>query len=164
MESNDELKEIDVKNRTCYYFNYMIEIEGFDLDNILADEKSYKNVSVYNISYKSLIDSKPLRIRFEKTNGFIRVYGGTRYLLLFGSKKDDFIYNRIRHVISVKGGITYAIFHNYAKIKIVSYDSLPLKSTVTFHNVKILIKSVWNKDKSNYYYNMFLKKASYRLD
>ena len=62
MESNYKFKEIDIKNRACYYFNDIIKIEDFDLDNILIDKKSYKNILVYNISYKSLIDSKPLRI------------------------------------------------------------------------------------------------------
>ena len=62
MESNDKLKEIDIKNCTCYYFDYKTETEDFDLDNILADEKSYGNILVYNISYKSLIDSKPLNV------------------------------------------------------------------------------------------------------
>ena len=66
MESNDKLNEIDIKNRTCYYFNDIIEIEDFDLDNILIGEKSYENILFYNISYKSLIDTKPLRIRFDK--------------------------------------------------------------------------------------------------
>ena len=59
MESNDKLKDIDIKNCTCYYFDDIIKIEYFYLDNILIDEKSYKNVLVYNISYKSLIDSQP---------------------------------------------------------------------------------------------------------
>ena len=59
MESNDKLKDIDIKNCTCYYFDDIIKIEYFCLDNILIDEKSYKNVLVYNISYKSLIDSQP---------------------------------------------------------------------------------------------------------
>ena len=36
MGSNDKLKEIDIKNRTCYYFN-----------DILMDEKSYENILVY---------------------------------------------------------------------------------------------------------------------
>ena len=37
------------------------------------DEKSYESNSVYNIPYKTLIDAKHLRIRFDKTDGFIRV-------------------------------------------------------------------------------------------
>ena len=35
-------------------------------------------------------------IRFDKTDGFIRVYDGTRYLVLFESqKKNDSIFSRI---------------------------------------------------------------------
>ena len=83
MDNNDKLKEIGIKNRTCYYFDDIIKIEDFDLDNISIDEKSYENILVYNILYINLIDSKPLRIRFDKT---IRVYDGIRYSILFGSE------------------------------------------------------------------------------
>ena len=62
VDRNDELKQINIKNCTCYYFDDIIKIEDFDIDNILIDEKSYKNILVYNISYKSLIDSEPLRL------------------------------------------------------------------------------------------------------
>ena len=99
MENNDKLKDIDITNRMCYYFNDIIKIEDFDLGNILIDEKSYKNILVYNISYKHLIVSKPLCIRFNKIDGFIRIYEGIRYLVLFGSEKYDSIYNRIRYLI-----------------------------------------------------------------
>ena len=50
MENNDELKETNIKNRTCYYFDDIIRFEDFDLDNIFIDEKSYENILVYNIS------------------------------------------------------------------------------------------------------------------
>ena len=59
MVSNGQLKENDVKNRTCYYFDDIIRIEDFDLDNILLDKKPYENILVYDISYKSLIGKKP---------------------------------------------------------------------------------------------------------
>ena len=94
MESNDKLKEIDIKNHMCYYFNDIIKIEDFDLDNIFIDEKSYESILVYNISYKSLIDYKLLWITFDKIDGFFRVYDGTRYLVLFGSEKYHSIYER----------------------------------------------------------------------
>ena len=107
-----------------------------------------------------MTDAERLHIRFNKIDGFIRVCDGTRYLALFGNKKYDFIYNRIRYLIGVKSGITYVISHNYVKIKVDSYDSLPLEKIMAFHNVIILIKSLFNKDKNNYYYNIFLEKAS----
>ena len=50
------------------------------------------------------------------------------------------------------------IFYSYGRIKVDSYDSLSLEETLTFH-VLIVIKSVFNKDKNNYYYNIFLEKS-----
>ena len=46
MKSN-ELKEIDIKNRTCYYFDDKIKIEDFDFGNIPIDEKSCKIIQNY---------------------------------------------------------------------------------------------------------------------
>ena len=82
----------------CYYFDDIIKIENLDLD-ILIDEKSYKNILLFNISCKTLIDAKSLHIRFNNIDGFMRVCDGTRYLVLFGSEKYDFIYNRIRYIL-----------------------------------------------------------------
>ena len=78
-----------------YYFDDMIKIEDFILDDIFIDETSYRNILVYNISYKTLSDAKPFHIRFDQTDRFISVYDGTRYLVLFGSENYDFSYNRI---------------------------------------------------------------------
>ena len=55
---------------------------------ILIDKKSHGNILVYNILFKNFIDDKTLRIRFNKIDGFIKDYDGTRYLVLFGSKKN----------------------------------------------------------------------------
>ena len=43
MESNAKLKESDIKNRTCYYFDDISKIKDLDLDSILIGEKSYNN-------------------------------------------------------------------------------------------------------------------------
>ena len=51
----------------------------------------YENVLFYKISYENLIAAKTLRIRFNKTDGFVRIYNGTRDLVLFGSEKYDLI-------------------------------------------------------------------------
>ena len=82
----------------CYYFNDIIKFEDFILNNILIDEKSHKNILIYNISYKNLIGLKLLRIKFDKTNGFIRIYDGTRYLTLVGFEKNYAIYSSIIYI------------------------------------------------------------------
>ena len=53
---NNEFNKVRIKNRSCYYFNGIIKLEDFDLDEILIDEKSHENILIYDISYKTLID------------------------------------------------------------------------------------------------------------
>ena len=96
-----------------------------------------------------------MQIRFNKIDGFIRIYDGTRYLTLFEEEEYQAIYNRIRYFISQKSGITYIFSHYFAKIKVDSYDSLPIEKRLTLHNVIIHIKSVLNKDKNQYYCNIY---------
>ena len=62
----------------CYYFDDIIKLEDFNFDNILIDEKSPKNILIYDILCKTLIGPKPFCIRFNKIEGFIRIYDGTR--------------------------------------------------------------------------------------
>ena len=69
----------------------MIKLVDFGLDNILINEKLHKNILIYNVSYKTLIGSKPLWIRFDKIDGIIRIYDRTRYFTRFDTKKYDAI-------------------------------------------------------------------------
>ena len=56
---NNELKKVRLENRTCHYFDDIIE--DFDFSNTLTDEKSHEYTLTYDISYKTLIGSKPLQ-------------------------------------------------------------------------------------------------------
>ena len=134
-----KLKKVCIRNRAYYYFDDILKSEDFDVD-------------------KTLIGSKSLRIRFDKIDGFVRIYDGTRYLTLFGSEKYDAIYDRT--LISLKSSVTYIFSRYFAKTKVDSYDSLPIEKLLTLHNVIIIIKSVLNKDKNHYYYQIFLEKCS----
>ena len=57
-----------------------------------------------------MIGAKPLGIRFDRIDGFIRIYDGNRCLELFGFEKYDTIDNSVRYLISQKSGITYVLF------------------------------------------------------
>ena len=69
---------------------------------------------------------------------------------------------RLNILISEKTGITDSSNNNFARIKIDLYDSLPIEKMLTFHDVIILIKLVFNKNKDEYYYNIFVEKGSYK--
>ena len=101
---------------------------NINFSNILLDKKLYENISVYNISYKTPIGTKPLRIRFDKTDGFIMVLDGkTKHVVLFDYGLFDKIFDKIKYLISKKSGITNIINHNFGKIRIHSYNYLPIK-------------------------------------
>ena len=95
MENNNEFKKIDIKKCTCYYFDDIMKVEDNDFDNILLDEETYENILIYDISYKTFTGPKPLRITFDKVDGVIKIYDGTRYLELFGSRKHNAFYECI---------------------------------------------------------------------
>ena len=73
-----EIIKVRIKNCVYYYFEDIIKLEDFDID-VLMDEKSHENIFIYEISCKILIGAKPLCIRIDKIDGFIRIYDGTRY-------------------------------------------------------------------------------------
>ena len=136
--------------------------EDINNDKILLDKKLYKNVLIYKLLYKKFIDAKPFPIKFNKVDGLIKIYNGIRYLELSNSYDTNYrvynkIFDEINYLITEKSDDKYSINHNFARIKIDSYNSLPIEKKVTFHNVIILIMLVVNKDKNNYYYNIFLE-------
>ena len=55
------IKQINIKNHTYYFFNDMIDIKDFDTNLLKTEKKSYKNIGIYNIRYitiKKLIITK----------------------------------------------------------------------------------------------------------
>ena len=152
-----------MKNRVCSYFDDINNGIKIHFSNILLDKKLYENNSVYNISYKTRTVLKPLPIRFDKIDGFIiSLYGKIKHLILFNYRLFNEICDKIKYFIRKKNGITNSIDHNFGKIRIDSYNSLPIKKILTLHEVIILIKSVFKKNKSKWYYNIFLEKGSYK--
>ena len=57
-----------------------MEVENINVDRILLDGESYKNSLIYDTSYKNLMGEKPLRIRFNKVNGLIKICNWIRHL------------------------------------------------------------------------------------
>ena len=141
MKSKNELRETDIKNHVCYYFDDIINGTKINFSNILLDKKLYDNISVYNISHKTPTSPKPLRIRFDKIDGFIIALDGKiKHLILFDYGLFNKIFDKIIYLINKKSGIRNNINYNFGKIRIDSYNSLPIKRILTFHNVIIFIK------------------------
>ena len=103
MASKNELKKINIKNRTCYYLDDIINVNDLNLDKILIDEKSCKNILNCKVAYKTQYRAMYFFIIFDKLDGYIRKHDSTKYLALFQSdQKYKRIIDRIRYLVMLK--------------------------------------------------------------
>ena len=74
------IKQIDIKNRTYYFYDDIIDLKKFDARLLKIDKKSHKNIGIYNIGYitiKKIDDCKiirsvnPLHLLVDHANEYI---------------------------------------------------------------------------------------------
>ena len=74
------IKEINIKNRTYYFFNDMISIKNFDSNLLKIGKNSYKNIDIYYIvyitiknirDYESIHSVNPLHLIIGEVDGYI---------------------------------------------------------------------------------------------
>ena len=81
-------KQINIKNRTYYFFNDIININDFDSSLLKIDKKLYKNIGIYNIGYitikkiydyENIYSVNPLYLMIRKEIGHIEENNGNKY-------------------------------------------------------------------------------------
>ena len=84
------VKQIDIKNRIYYFYNDMINIKKIDSNLLKINEKSYKDIDIYNIGYitvkkiddyENIYSVNPLYLTISPANGYIEEKGVNKYLI-----------------------------------------------------------------------------------
>ena len=90
------IKEINIKNRTYYFYNDIIDIKTFDSNNLKLDKKTYKDLDIYNIGYVTIkkighgydVNSvNPLYLRIDNAS-YIKEKGSNKYLIFDSTDKN----------------------------------------------------------------------------
>ena len=166
-----ETKQIDIKNRSYYFYNNLIDLEDFDAKLLKIDKKSYKNIDIYytgyiaikNIDdYESIYSVNPLYLRINHASGYIEEKNGNKYLI-FDSvdenkevlKKYANVWNGIKNKIKAINGDECDYGEDYMKIKFNSDDDLPLNKLLKFHLMTIIIRCPFSEE-SKLYPQLFL--------
>ena len=82
-------KQLNIKNRTYYFWNDLINLKDFNPSLLKLDKKSFNNISMYYIGYVTKkpeysIDSvNPLYLLIDEIDGFIQENEGNKYLNIF---------------------------------------------------------------------------------
>ena len=175
----ETVKQTDIKNRTYYFYNDVIDIKKFDLDLLKIDKKSYKDISIYNIGYiiikkiddyEDIYSVNPLYLTITHASGYIEEKGVNKYLVFNSTdenkellKKYNDVFNGIRNKIKKISGNECDYEKDYMKIKFSSDDDLPLNKELKFHNMIITIRPVFEED-DKLYPQVFLDDTLYELD
>ena len=84
------VKEIDIKNRTYYFYNGIIYLESFKSNLLKIDKESYKDIGIYNIGYitikkigdcENIYSVNPLYLRITHANGYTEEINKIKYLV-----------------------------------------------------------------------------------
>ena len=83
-------KQINIKNRTYYFYNEIIDLENLDAKLLKTDQKPYKDIGIYNIGHvmKKKIDdcmninsANPLYLNITHSNRYVEEKGIDKYLI-----------------------------------------------------------------------------------
>ena len=158
------IKEINIKNRTHYFFDDIINIKNFDPKSLKTDKESYKNTDIYYIGCSTMKDSdyvkinsvNPLYLIINKVDGCIEEKHGNKYLILHSTDKSKTVlikytklWDGIKNLIEKVNNKLGEYGKGFMKIKFSSDDNLPLNKTQIIHNIFIIIRSVFDKHGKN---------------
>ena len=108
------IKEINIKYQTYYFFDDMINIKDFDSNLLKIDKKSYENIDIYYVVYITMKDSYYVKINsvsslyliIDRVDVYIEGKNGNKYLTLVSVDKNKEIltkctelWNKIKNLI-----------------------------------------------------------------
>ena len=97
-----ELKQINIKNETYYFYNDIIDFDEFDESKIKVEKKDFNNIDIYYLGYEhkkkiskcDVINSvNPLYLRIVDINGqFEKGKDDVWYLII---SDGDYVYKKL---------------------------------------------------------------------
>ena len=148
-------KERNIKNRTYYFYNDIINLDEFDEGKIKVDKNDLNDIDIYYL-YLTIVDMK---CHFKKGKN------DAWYLVI--SDKDDVyeklmdIFEIIKKKIEEKTWDVVQYGNDYIKIKFESNNIYPTDKDVNIHLATIVIRAIFAQD-GKYYSQLFLDDGLYK--
>ena len=92
-----EVKQIEIKSRTYYFYNNMINLKNFEPKLLKIDKKHYKGINIYYIEYitikkiddyENIYSVNPLYLRVNERKKYMRIYRRKKWKLIFNFLQD----------------------------------------------------------------------------
>ena len=153
-----EIKQIYIKNHTHYFYNDMINLDGFDGRNMKVDRKKFNDIDIYYLGYEykkkitkcnEINSVNPLYLRIKDIKGQFKKGKDDNvwYLINFGDadvlRKFANIWKIIRAKIEENTYDNVQYDKDCMRIKLESNDNLPTDKIVNIRLATIIIRSVF---------------------
>ena len=174
-----KIRQINIKNRTYYFYNDQIDLKDFDARLLKIDKKDYNEIDIYYIAYvtvkkidncKNINSVNPLYLMIDEMIGHFEEKNENKYLVLDDvdenkevSKKYEEVWEGVKKEIeTINGGEKIEYGKDYMKIRFKSNDDLPLNKPIKLRLLTIIIRCVISED-GKFYPQLFLDDALYKL-
>ena len=102
-----KIRQINIKNRTYYFYNDQINLKDFDARLLKVDKKDYKEIDIYYIGYvtvKKIANCNntnsvnPLYLMINEMIGHFKEKNGNKYLVLNDVDKNKEVLKKYEEV------------------------------------------------------------------
>ena len=171
----ETIKEINIKNRTYYFYNDIINLDEFNESKIKVDKKDFNDIDIYYLRYEhkkkisecNVINSiNSLYLRIINLNGQFEKGKDDAWCLII-SYKDD-VYEKLKDIFEgIKKKITEKTWdaveydNDYMKIKFESNNNFPTDKDVNIRIATIIIRAIFARD-GKYYPQFILDSGLYK--
>ena len=153
------ITQLNIKDKTYYFYNDLINIKNFNINNLKLDKKGVLGNDVYYIGYitkKPQLDVNrvnPLYLIINRMKSSFEKVDGDKYLIINSENGDIMqkyqeVFSGIKEIIKKINDDNQPIKYddNYMKIKFNTDDSIPSNKIIYFPTITIMIRSVTKKD------------------
>ena len=171
----ETIKQINIKNRTYYFYNDIINLDEFDESKIRVDKKDFNDMDIYYLGYEhrkkisecNVINSvNPLYLRIMDMSGQFEKCKDDAWYLVISNKDDVYkklvdIFESINNKITEKTWDVVEYDNDYMKIRFESNNIFPTDKDKSIHVATIVIRAIFAKD-GKYYPQLFLDDGLYK--
>ena len=179
------LKQINIRNRTYYFYINIIDIEEFNLSLLKIDKKSYKDIDIYYIGYitikkiggcENIYSVNPLYLIIGEVDGHMEwnsiecEKNESKYLVFDSAdenkevlKKFTELWDGIKNEIeTINDGKKGEYGKDLTKIKFNTDDNLLLNKPLKLNLLTIIVRCIFEED-GKLYPQLYLGDCLYQL-
>ena len=109
-----EVTDLNIKNKTYYFFNDMVDIKDFQSNLLTIDKKPHKDFDIYYLGYitikeigdcNNIRSVNPLYLIFNSATGYFKEENEKKYLILDSTEKYEEVFSDIiSEIETINGG------------------------------------------------------------